>query len=97
MAARSSRFSSPGSPWSAWQSFRATPAQLFRQLMVIRDDHGEAEAFRQRDFRVIRDPAVHGDQEGRFRGDLPDGAFVQSVAVRLAAGKPEGDLRAFLR
>ena len=71
--------------------------KLFRQLMVVRDDNGEAEAFRQGDFRVIRDPAVHGDQEGRFRSDLPDGAFVQSVAVRLAAGKPEGDLRAFLR
>ena len=68
----------------------------FRRLVVVGDDDREAKLFGQVHFRDIGDAAVHGDQELRLAGDLPDSIGVEAVAFRMAGRNTVSQGRAFL-
>ena len=68
----------------------------FRRLVVVGDDDREAKLFGQVHFRDIGDAAVHGDQELRLTGNLPDSIGVEAVSFRVAGRNAVSQGSAFL-
>ena len=68
----------------------------FRGLVMVGDDHREAELLREGDLLHIGNAAVHGDKDLCLPGDLPHGVRVQAIAFGMAGRDPVGEGSAFL-
>ena len=53
---------------------------------MVGDDNCETQLLGQVYFRYVGNTAVHGNQELRLSGNLPDGIGIQAVAFRVAGG-----------
>ena len=65
-----------------------------RGLVMVGDNHREAQLHRQRHQRHAGHAAVHRHQQLRPPGDLPDGGLVQAVALVVPGGQVHPGIRA---